>query len=64
MGERPTGSRRSWVTLLYFYVAVLTGLILIIVGAIWVLNALVDVIFFEELLTPLDEFDDYGVSLY
>lgn len=39
--------KSSWVTLLYYYLAALTGLVIVIVGAIMAVNSGVDAIFFE-----------------
>lgn len=46
-------AKRSWVTLLYYYVAALIGLIIVIVGILIALHALLDVIFFEDPLEGL-----------
>ena len=45
--------KRSWVTLLYLYVATLIGLIIVIVGVLIALHALLDVIFYEDPLAAV-----------
>ncbi len=51
---------KSWVTLLYFYVGALVGLVVLITGVLIALNALVDVIFFEAPPSPPEEFGEFG----
>ena len=53
----------SWVSLLYYYLAALTGLIIVITGAIMAINAGVDAIFFEPVDRPDgEEFFCYGCA--
>ncbi len=40
--------RHSWVAPVYYYLAALIGLLVVVVGALMAVNALMDAIFFEE----------------
>ena len=55
-GPEETQARKSsWVTLLYYYLAALTGLVIVIVGAIMAVNSGVDAIFFEKPQPPAEQ---------
>ena len=45
-------ARHSWVAPVYYYLAALIGLIVVVVGALLAVNALMDAIFFEEANGP------------
>ena len=56
-------TKPSWVSLLYFYLAALTGLIIVIVGAIMAVNSGVDALFFEPVdRPPGEDFYCYGCA--
>jgi hypothetical protein len=57
--EANQARKSSWVTLLYYYLAALTGLVIVIVGAIMAVNSGVDAIFFEPPAQPSAEQNVY-----